>query len=120
MKPRIRGALGLSVAACSSGNPYLPDPTAPREATQCQDGVDNDGDGSIDFDGGASLDLDDDGFVDAEFNPDTPAVTDPDPQCVGKPWRNNEKNIARRSCGLGAELVVLLPLLTWLWRRRRV
>ena len=69
----------------------------------CNDGVDNDGDGFVDWDGG-------------------PLGEPADPQCVGKPWRNNEALYSRRSypCGLGSELALLLPPLMWLsWRRRR-
>ena len=38
-------------------------------------------------------------------------------QCVGKPWKNQEQ--AASTCGLGAELAFLLPLLIWMRRRRR-
>jgi hypothetical protein len=40
----------------------------------------------------------------------------PDPECVAAPWRNGE---APSSCGLGAELALLLPPLIWMRRRRR-
>jgi hypothetical protein len=59
-----------------------------REDPQCDDGLDNDGDAKIDWDGGLG-------------------GATPDPQCVGSPGRNKES----ASCGLGAELVLLLPLL---------
>jgi cysteine-rich repeat protein len=62
-------------------------PTSIKEDPQCSDGIDNDADGRIDWDGGGA--------------------GDPDPQCVGKPFRNNE----RSSCGLGAELALLLVAL---------
>jgi spore coat protein A len=62
-------------------------PTSVKEDPQCSDGIDNDADGRIDWDGGGA--------------------GDPDPQCVGKPFRNNE----RSSCGLGAELALLLVAL---------
>jgi hypothetical protein len=89
----------------------------------CQDGVNNDAaeDDSFDYDGGASLDLDGDGFVDAAFNPAEPEVTGPDPQCEYA-WQVEEKlgpTWPIKNCGLGIELAILLPPLTWLWRRRR-
>ena len=73
-------------------------PASSVEEPQCQDGDDNDGDGKMDFDGGLSA-L---GFVTAE----------PDSQCTYA-WQN-----AEASCGLGAELALLLPPLLWLWGRR--
>ncbi len=73
-------------------------------------------DGLIDFDGGASLDLDDNGFVDVEFNPAQPAVTAPDAQCIGAPWKDQEATSGRR-CGLGSEIILVLPPL-WVLRRR--
>jgi hypothetical protein len=87
------------------------------ETMRCQDGQDNDGDGVIDFDGGASLDLDDDGLVDVDFNPGQPAVTGPDPQCMGAPWKDQEGTRGRR-CGLGSEIILVLPPL-WVLRRRK-
>lgn len=90
------------------------DGLSPWEDPDCQDGRNNDLQSGADFDGGASLDLDDDGFVDAAFDPTTPAVDAADPQCAGRPWRNSEFP----NCGLGGELVVLLPLLGRLRRRR--
>jgi hypothetical protein len=103
------GSVDAADPACSSGNPYAPDPTAPRERTFCQDGADNDGDGFIDWDGGGSA-----GVPPAQ-------QTDPDPECVDKPWQNMETYSPRRSypCGLGAELALLLPPLMWMRRRRR-
>jgi hypothetical protein len=117
------------MAECSDGldndddgwTDYPDDPGCfhPRgvETTKCQDGQDNDIDGRIDFDGGASLDLDDDGFVDVEFNPAQPAVTGPDPQCIGAPWKDEERTGGRR-CGLGSEIILVLPPL-WVLRRRK-
>ena len=70
-------------------NPLAPD----RENPQCADGIDNDGDGAIDWDGG-------------------PNHGTPDPQCTS-PSRNRET-----SCGIGAELALVLPLLAWRRRRR--
>lgn len=64
------------------------------ENPQCDDGADNDNDGKRDWDGvGGAYPV--------------------DPQCTDKPWANREAS----SCGLGAELALLLPLL--LCRRRR-
>jgi hypothetical protein len=87
------------------------------EMTECQDGQDTDNDGLIDFDGGASLDLDGNGFVDVEFNPAQPALTGPDPQCIGAPWKDEERAVGRR-CGLGSEIVLVVPPL-WMLRRRK-
>jgi hypothetical protein len=64
------------------------------ESPKCDDDLDNDGDGKTDWDGG-------------------PSAGAPDPQCAGKPWKNKEAS----SCGLGAEMALLLPLLRWLRRR---
>jgi streptogramin lyase len=101
--------------------------TSEDGANECDDGLDNDGDGFVDFplDPGCSavnsgsespacdddLDNDNDGKIDWDGGPEAGAA---DPQCVGKPARNREK---KGSCGLGAELLLLLPLWS-LWRRR--
>ena len=69
------------------------------EKPQCQDGIDNDADGKIDFDGGASL------------NGGVP-IGAIDPSCKTS-YRNGEK------CGLGFELVVVVPALAALRKRRR-
>ena len=98
------------------GDPGCASPSAVREKTQCQDGLNNDGQAGIDFDGGNSLDLDDDGFIDAAFNPATPPVGAADPQCNTAP-KNKE---SASSCGIGFELAFLLPpLLGRLARARR-
>jgi hypothetical protein len=70
--------------------------TSLAEDPQCDDGIDNDGDGRIDWDGG-------------------PGGAQPDSQCVGAPWRNAEKSAG---CGLGFELVLVVPLLARLRRRQ--
>ncbi|HEY8495197.1 MAG TPA: hypothetical protein VIN04_14990, partial [Myxococcota bacterium] len=79
-----------------AGDPGCATPLGIREDPPCQDGVDNDGDGGVDFDGGASV------------NGGVP-VAAPDAQCSGP------AGVEKPTCGLGAELVALLPLL----RRRR-
>ena len=79
-------------------DPGCRDALASLENPQCQDGLNNDPgqDARIDWDGGASAGL-------------PPAQrTAPDPQCAGRPWRNLEGKVG---CGLGFELVLVLPLL---------
>ena len=70
--------------------------TSPKENPKCDDGIDNDGDGKIDWDGGG--------------------VGLPDPQCANNPWRDKE---SPNTCGLGAELLLLLASLRALARRVR-
>ncbi len=69
----------------------------------CADGLDDDGDTKTDYDAGLSKN--------GTADPDGP-----DPQCGGNPWGPRE---ARRRCGLGFELALLVPAFSWLWRRRR-
>jgi hypothetical protein len=86
-----------------SGDPGCFDPSWSTETPACHDGIDNDGDGRVDHDAGLS----------------TNGVADPagpDFQCVGRPSGIHE---APPTCGLGAELALLLPLLSRLGRRRR-
>jgi hypothetical protein len=61
-------------------------PVSTREDPACSNGLDDDGDGKIDWDGGG-------------FGPK-------DPQCI-YPFTGIEKK--KQSCGLGAELLLLLP-----------
>lgn len=79
-------------------DPGCQDSSFSTEAPICQDGLDNDGDAGIDFDGGASANH-------------GVALGAPDPQCANA-WQGETP-----SCGLGAEILVLAPLL--LRRRRR-
>lgn len=105
---------------------------------QCQDGLDNDGDGRTDFRVDGSGDLgcqgptsvtespqcqdglnnDNQAGIDfdggASVNGGVPSG-DPDPQCVGKPWLDRE--IA--ACGLGAEMAFVMPLVALAASRRR-
>ena len=66
------------------------------EGRACDDGIDNDGDGRTDWDGGG--------------------VGPADPQCNSATDSNENSN---RSCGLGPEPGLLLPLLAALRRRAR-
>jgi CSLREA domain-containing protein len=87
-----------------TGDPGCFNPTASSiENPACQDGKDNDGDGKIDFDGGASA------------NHGVP-LGPRDPECSTTPYRTYET--VTPPCGLGAELVLVLPVLMHLQRRR--
>jgi hypothetical protein len=92
---------------------------------QCRDGINNDpgqdpDPGLIDFDGGQSIwgaCTGQTGGCPANVSdPEGDGVANPDPQCVDKPWKNNENTW---TCGLGAELALLLPPLIWFSARRR-
>ena len=78
------------------------DPLWPTENPRCQNGVDDDADGKIDFDGGASRN----GGI-----PLAPA----DPECAFA-YRDFEKPPG--TCGLGAEIALVLAGLQRLARRR--
>jgi len=67
---------------------------SPKENPRCDDGIDNDGDGKADWDGAG--------------------LGSPDLQCTVA-WRDFEQ---ASSCGIGAELLLLLPALRALRRRR--
>jgi len=106
----------IDFLALGGGDPGCETPISVRENPKCQDGLNNDGETGIDFDGGNSLDIDPrDGFVDVQFNAATPAVGEADPQCVSA-FRNSE---LPNRCGLGAELVLVMPLLGLAASRRR-
>jgi len=86
-------------------DPGCQTPTSTTENPHCQDGVDNDGDGAIDFDGGASR------------NGGVP-LAQPDPQC-GAAFVGSEAAASGGGCGLGPELLFLVPPLAALRRARR-
>jgi hypothetical protein len=93
---------------------------------QCNDGLDNDGDGDIDYpaDPGCSpfgltertrcdddVDNDMDGRIDWDGGPQGGTA---DPECGGNPHGSSENP----GCGLGFELTLVVPLLRALRRRR--
>jgi arylsulfatase A-like enzyme len=96
-------------------DPACPSSAATSEQQNCQDGVDNDSDGRKDFDGGQSIFGACSGGVcpPGVSDVDADGIADADPGCAG-PADNSEQN----HCGLGAELVLLTPLLARLQRRR--
>jgi hypothetical protein len=75
-------------------DPGCDDAADPSElgVAACDDGIDNDGDGSIDT---------------------------ADPDCLGNPSLDQGEETGRFGCGLAGELVLLLPLLRAIARRRR-
>lgn len=81
-------------------DPGCASPSWAFEAPACQDGIDNDGDGQVDFDGGLSI------YGTAFWTPDA--------GCKGDSTRHSE---VQQACGLGAELVFVLPV--WVFYRKR-
>ncbi len=109
--PGARGVCDAELPACANGRDddvdgladFPADPgclfaTSVIENPECDDDLDNDGDGTVDWDGG-------------------PRRLTPDSHCVGTPFRNWERPPS--SCGLGTELVLLIPALLALRRRNR-
>lgn len=87
-----------------SGDPGCFDARALLENPKCQNGLNDDGAIGTDFDGGASI-------LSSGSDPNGP-----DPQCVNKPWRDNEKPDS--SCGLGFEIALALGFVQIAARRR--
>jgi len=101
------------------GDPGCQNADSPYEDPQCQDGINNDGQIGTDFDGGESV-----------LGAGNGDPNGPDPQCVSfrgdhLPWRDEEAGGEggaggrKRGCGLGWELVFLVPGLLWLRQRPR-
>ena len=86
-------------------DPGCRDPNGTLESPQCQDGIDNDGQLGVDFDGGASV------------NGGVP-IAEPDPQCTAA-WSNREATTSGGGCGIGPELLLLIPSLAALRGRHR-
>lgn len=80
------------------------------ESPHCQDGIDNDAATNDPEKAGTDWD----GGLDAGRPPDPAGA---DPNCA-QPYRDCER-VSCGGCGLGFELVLLLPALLWLHRRRR-
>jgi uncharacterized membrane protein len=89
----------------SDGLPDYPLDPGCRNATwaledpACDNDEDDDGDGGIDWDGGSG-------------------GAEPDPQCSNRGWKQKE-TASSSGCGLGCELLFLLPLLAGVLGRRR-
>ncbi len=80
-------------------------PTSLKENPQCQDGANNDGQTGTDYDGGVSV------------NGPPGDLDGLDPQC-SQPWQDREAVPPPTSCGIGIELIWLMPLLLCARRRR--
>jgi len=103
------------------------------EAPECADGIDNDGDGLVDYADGESgcmtaASADEDPECDNGVDDDGDGLSDadgaggaPDPTCKGIASGTLEKvsGGVGMACGLGPELLVVLPLLAALRRRAR-
>jgi len=101
---RVQSATPASVAACSDGvdndgdgladfpaDPGCAAAGAPREDPECDDGLDDDRDGAVDL---------------------------ADPDCAAPDDDAEAASAALAFCGLGPELVLVLPALAWLRARR--
>jgi hypothetical protein len=95
---------GLVDFASAGGDPGCYRPATVIEDPQCQDGIDNDSDGFTDFDAGLS--------AGAPLDPDGP-----DPQCTGPTY--NRETPSSASCGMGIELLLVVPALALLRAPRR-
>jgi hypothetical protein len=94
-------ATGTCTDGSTPGDPGCKYWFSSRENPRCDNDDDDDGDGKIDWDGGSGGGA-------------------ADPQCPSEPARDKETP-DRRSypCGLGCELILVLPPLLWRWRRHR-
>ena len=99
------GASAHGGIAVAPPDPGCANAASTTESPACQDGIDNDGDGGIDFDGGAAA------------NRGIP-LAKADLDCYQKPFQNFETAV-KTGCGLGAELVLAIPLLARWHRSRR-
>jgi hypothetical protein len=114
-------ALGSSSLLCDNGanddtdvfsdypaDPGCRFPSSLKENPQCQDGMNNDGQIGTDYDGGVSV------------NGPPGDLNGADPQC-NQPWKDQEAVPPPPSsgCGIGIELIWLMPLLLLARRRRR-
>ena len=95
------------------------------EAADCNDGLDNDGDGLVDYgsDRGCRNRQEwarEDPACDNGFDDDGDTLVDgADPECAASPaWWTDEAGVYHSGCGLGFEIVMVLPLLAALQRRR--